>query len=204
MPDLDKELERAVTALMGEYEALKAEQLKRIATRDNIIYLTIGAIGVVVSVSIKDPFQPFALLVPPWICLLLGWLHIINDQKVVDIGTYFKLEMVPMAKRLVGKNVKALGWETFRSEQPRRKGMRLYQFAVKVLAFFVPGAASLSIFLVNYAEWKGKGLALSIVALLEAVLMVGLLFWLDRYISFRNWDGANERRNQPPDVESET
>ncbi len=199
MTELEKD--RALTALMGEYAALKAEQLKRIATRDNIIYLTIGAIGLVVSVSIKEPLEPFALLVPPWICLLLGWLHIINDQKVVDIGIYLKQDMAPIAEQLVGKNGKALGWETFRSEQPRRKGWRPIQLVVKALAFFAPGAVSLSIFFVKYREWEGKGLALTIGAMLEAVLMVILLFWLDRYLSIRNLDGENERRNQPPGTE---
>jgi hypothetical protein len=43
-----------IPVLIQEYIKIKDEQTKRIGFRDNILYVTLGLIGLVVSFSLKD------------------------------------------------------------------------------------------------------------------------------------------------------
>src|SRR5665213_237934 len=54
-----------------EFEKCKAEQMARIAFRDNLVYVTLVAYGGIVAFAAKD--NHLALLVLPWVSLVFGW-----------------------------------------------------------------------------------------------------------------------------------
>jgi hypothetical protein len=59
MSDKDAALE----ILLAEYNCLKAEQTQRIGFRDNLLYVTLGVFGAVVSFAVSDPSHYYAFLV---------------------------------------------------------------------------------------------------------------------------------------------
>ena len=73
-----------------EYEKLKEEQLKRIEFRDQMIYITLGIFGSILSFALSNKTNLYALLVIPWVCLILGWTYIVNDEKISAIGKYIR------------------------------------------------------------------------------------------------------------------
>jgi hypothetical protein len=77
-----------------EYDKLKVEQVQRIGFRDNLLYTTLGEFGAIVSFAVSNPANSYALLVIPWVCLVLGWTYVINDEKISAIGRYIRLTLV--------------------------------------------------------------------------------------------------------------
>jgi hypothetical protein len=57
---------------LKEYDKLKSEQAQR-GFRDNPLYVTLGLFGTIVSFAVSNPTNYHALLVVPWVCLILGW-----------------------------------------------------------------------------------------------------------------------------------
>ena len=70
-----------------EYDKLKVEQIQRIGFRDNLLYTTLGIFGAVVSFAMSNPANTYALLVVPWVCLVLGWTYVVNDEKISAIAS---------------------------------------------------------------------------------------------------------------------
>ena len=81
-----------------EYEKLKEEQLKRIEFRDQMIYITLGIFGGILSFALSNKTNLYALLVIPWVCLILGWTYIVNDEKISAIGKYIRLTLTEKVK----------------------------------------------------------------------------------------------------------
>ena len=173
---------------MMEYQALKDEQSKRIVARDHIIYLTIGAIGFALALVVKDGSY-HGLLVVPWICLMMGWLHIINDQKVIDIRRYFQKHLEPRFKKLLDCETNdVLAWET--GHRSKKTGQRFMHFIVKLAAFCFPGLGASGWYIYHYC--KQAPLLLLVVAWISVFLLLCQMLYLDRYFSLRNTHGCNE------------
>jgi hypothetical protein len=54
-----------IPVLIQEYIKIKDEQTKRIGFRDNILYVTLGLIGLVVSFSLKDTAYYYGFFFDP-------------------------------------------------------------------------------------------------------------------------------------------
>jgi hypothetical protein len=179
---------------MKEYQALKDEQLKRIVARDHVIYLNIGAVGLAFSMVIKDG-SPEGLLIVPWICLMMGWLHIINDQKIIDIAKYFIRTLEPnLKKELKLEENQVLEWETFGKTGKKNWPMRWLYFLIKLAAFFLPGFGALCWYIYRYCA--DKPTIFIVAAWLSGMLLLWEVLYLDRYLSLRNAGGKNERDQQ--------
>lgn len=68
--------------VLAEYQTLKAEQLARIGTRDNLLYATYAAI---VGVALAGAGQARVLLALPAAGVVLGWTYLANDKKITQI-----------------------------------------------------------------------------------------------------------------------
>jgi len=76
---------------LHEYEKCKVEQMVRISFRDNLVYATLAAYGAIVAFAAKD--NHLALLVLPWVSIVLGWGYLVNDEKVSAIGRYIRIDL---------------------------------------------------------------------------------------------------------------
>ena len=158
-------------AHLEEYKALKVEQLKRIAVRDHVIYLTIAAVGLLVSAVDKHP-NGLLLLVIPWIGVLLGWTYLVNDQKVSAIGQYIRNDLDGRLKNLSSASEDLFGWETKHRNDEQRRPRKYMQLIIDVLAFVVPGMIAICVFLIFY----GKDFVLNLLAGAE-ILLLFVLAW---------------------------
>jgi hypothetical protein len=72
---------------LQEYQTLKAEQTARIGFRDNLLYVTIAVFGGILSFTLANK-NYYALLIVPWVCLILGWTYLVNDEKISAISLW--------------------------------------------------------------------------------------------------------------------
>jgi L-asparagine transporter-like permease len=127
-----------------EYEKLKDEQHKRIAFRDQMIYVTLGVIGAVFSFALENPEYNYALLVLPFISIVLGWTYLANDEKISSIGKYLKEILLPK----ISKDLDT--WEDNLKTDKSRKTRKWIQLFVDLAVFCLSGLISiLSFFLVR-------------------------------------------------------
>ncbi|MGA7934965.1 MAG: hypothetical protein WCA35_15570 [Kovacikia sp.] len=79
---------------LQEYGKLKDEQAQRIGFRDNLLYVTLALFGTVLALAMGDKENPDALRVLPWVSLVLGWMCVVNDEKIAAIGRYIRYTLV--------------------------------------------------------------------------------------------------------------
>jgi hypothetical protein len=155
--------------LLEEYRRIGAEQGQRIVLRDNMVYAVILAVAAIAG---GTPFggRAVPLLLPP-VCVVLGWIHLINDEKVSAIGRYIRTDLGPRIAALTG-GAEVLRWETVHRSDRRRRERKALQLGVDVLVFVVPAVAAL----VAYWATLPTAPALIAASLAEAAL-TGLIAW---------------------------
>jgi hypothetical protein len=160
---------------MAEYDKLKAEQTQRIGFRDNLLYVTLGLFGVIIPAAISNPTNYYALLVIPWVCLILGWTYLINDEKISAIGRYIRLTLVEKIKDKTGyTDLESLfGWEIAHRSDPRRSRRKIEQLIIDEITFVISGIIALITFFTLVTK---AAIGLYIFSSLEAILLV-ILGW---------------------------
>lgn len=133
---------------LHEYEKLKDEQTQRIGFRDNLLYVTLGLFGTVISFALSNKTNYYALLVLPWVCLILGWTYLVNDEKISAIGRYIRLNLVEKIRVQTGNTdiESILGWEIAHRNDERRKRRKIEQLIIDQISFVLPGLVGLLAF----------------------------------------------------------
>jgi hypothetical protein len=173
-----------VDVLLREYDALKAEQIQRISTRDNLIYATLLSMAGVAAATLQAGVPALLLLLPP-ACVLLGWTYLVNDQKVSAIGGYIRHRLRPRLESHTGQPV--FGWEAEHRRDRRRRGRKVGQLLVDLLTFVGPAAGAI----VAYAVTPGTRL-LTAVAAAELVAVLALAYQIIRYADMSTVDIQEE------------
>lgn len=127
---------------LNEYNSLKSESAKRIGFRDNLLYVNLTTIGAIVSYAANNPAHYYALLIIPWICFILGWTYVVNDEKISAIGRYVRYNLTDKINQLLEQPQDAVvlfGWEIAHRSDERRLGRKIIQFMVDILTFCVAG-----------------------------------------------------------------
>jgi len=157
--------------LLSEYEKLKDEQLKRIAFRDQMIYISLGAIGSVFSFAVENPKYFIALLILPFITLVLGWTYLVNDEKISSIGKYLKLILIPKINNQKShKHIES--WETYLKKDKKRKLRKGIQLIVDLTVFCVSSIASVTSFFFLENDFSIGYIILSIVILIAVIMLM--------------------------------
>jgi len=167
----DKDL--ILEVFLKEYDKLKSEQTQRIGFRDNLIYVTLGVFGAVVSFAIVNSANYPALLVIPWVCLILGWTYLVNDEKISAIGKYVRLTLVEKVREKTGyTDLESLfGWEIAHRSDSRRKRRKIEQLIVDEITFVVSGIVALVAFWVAVPQ---LAVGMRILSGIELTLLVVL------------------------------
>ena len=132
---------------LREYQTLKAEQTARIGFRDNLLYVTIAVFGGILSFTLANQ-NYYALLVVPWVCLILGWTYLVNDEKISALGRYMRYDLTErIAKLTNNQNIDGIfGWETTHRTDRHRKRRKIEQVIIDQLTFVISGIISLIAF----------------------------------------------------------
>jgi hypothetical protein len=156
---------------LQEYEKLKDEQTQRIGFRDNLLYVTLGVFGTVLTFAVSNKANYYALLVIPWVCLILGWTYLVNDEKITALGRYIRLTLVEKIKQQTGNTdtESIFGWEIAHRNDQRRKRRKIEQLIIDEITFVFSGIAGLVAFwlLVSQPHW-----AIQVLCWIELVLLV--------------------------------
>ncbi|HEY9739706.1 MAG TPA: hypothetical protein V6C90_04370 [Coleofasciculaceae cyanobacterium] len=156
---------------LQEYEKLKDEQTQRIGFRDNLLYVTLGVFGTVVTFAVSNKANYYALIVIPWVCLILGWTYLVNDEKITALGRYIRLTLVEKIKQQTGNTdtESIFGWEIAHRNDQRRKRRKIEQLIIDEITFVFSGIAGLVAFwlLVSQPHW-----AIQVLCWIELVLLV--------------------------------
>jgi hypothetical protein len=158
---------------LKEYDKLKSEQTQRIGFRDNLLYVTLGVFGAVVSFAVSNPANYYAFLVIPWVSLILGWTYVVNDEKISAIGRYIRYKLVDKVKEHTGyKDLETLfGWEIAHRDDKHRKRRKVQQLIVDEITFVFSGIIALVAF---WLLVPAPPIAVTVVALLELLLLIVL------------------------------
>lgn len=103
-----------------EYNSLRAEILKRIELRQQIISITLTLAGLILSFGLTN--DTVALIYPPLAAFLsLGWAQ--NDFRIRDLATYIREHLE--------KGGTGLGYETYiQKNRPKDKRMSAWRVVV--------------------------------------------------------------------------
>jgi hypothetical protein len=170
MSDKQKMLE----VYLKEYEKLKEEQAQRIGFRDNMLYVTLGVFGGILSFAITGKNNYYALFVIPWVCLILGWTYLVNDEKISAIGRYIRLTLVEKIKEQTSytDDVESIfGWEIAHRSDQRRKRRKIEQLIIDEITFVLSGVVALLAFWFLVSQ---PPLAINILWWIELVLLLML------------------------------
>jgi hypothetical protein len=156
-----------------EYDKLKSEQTQRIGFRDNLLYVTLGVFGAVFSYAVSSPSNYYALLVIPWVCLILGWTYLVNDEKISAIGRYIRLTLVEKVKEKTGySDIESIfGWEIAHRSDNRRYRRKIEQLIVDEITFALSGIFALGAFHTSVPQ---AALSINILAIVELLLLIVL------------------------------
>ncbi len=166
--------------LIKEYEKLKDEQYKRIEFRDHMIYLTLAAIGTVFSFALEKPDLNIALLVLPFLCIVLGWTYLSNDEKISAIGNYVRCCLVPkLAEHSSDEKLSLTGhWEDYLRQDKSRRQRKWFQLFVDLSIFCFSGLTSIIAFYLLHDIPNGYHIIISIG---EGLLLLFLGFQFIKY-----------------------
>jgi len=157
--------------LLKEYEKLKDEQSQRIGFRDNMIYVGLVVIGSIVSFALGNPDQNSALLLVPWVCLILGWTYLVNDEKISSIGKYIRTKLDKRIGQIINLPDHMLfGWEVEHRSDKDRFHRKLVQLLIDETAFCLSGISAICFFLVI----NKPPLSIIIVCSIEVILLLGM------------------------------
>ncbi|HEY9803387.1 MAG TPA: hypothetical protein V6D25_23790 [Leptolyngbyaceae cyanobacterium] len=156
---------------LQEYDKLKDEQIKRIGFRDNLLYVTLGLFGGVISFAVSSKSNYYAFLVIPWVCIILGWTYVVNDEKISAIGRYIRLTLVKKIQQETGHSEleSIFGWEIEHRSDKRRRQRKIEQLIVNLITFVISGVVALLAFWFLVPQPPS---AIYILALLEFVLLL--------------------------------
>ena len=171
---------------LNEYVKLKDEQIARMRFRDNLLYVTLVAFGGIISYAIMSEQEQYyyAFLILPWVCLILGWTYLINDEKISAIGRYIRLQLVEKLGPLVQKQPDSLfGWEIAHRDDKWRKPRKYFQLLIDEIVFCLSGCASL--FLFWFMAPKPIPSELLFLFVIEWILLLILGLWIFIYADLR-------------------
>ncbi|MBD2203191.1 hypothetical protein H6G33_17305 [Calothrix sp. FACHB-1219] len=156
---------------LHEYEKLKEEQAQRIGFRDNLLYVTLGVFGAVVSFSVTNKANYYALLVIPWVSLILGWNYLVNDEKISAIGKYIRHKLTEKIKEQTGHpEIESIfGWETVHRSDKNRKRRKIEQLIIDEITFVLSGVIALVAF---WLLVSNPPVAVNILGVLELILLL--------------------------------
>jgi hypothetical protein len=146
---MSDEQKQILDVYLLEYEKLKEEQAQRIGFRDNMLYVTLGVFGGILSFALAGKNNYYGLLVIPWVCLILGWAYLVNDEKITAIGRYIRITLVEKIKKYTGEDEieSIFGWEIAHRSDKRRIRRKIEQLIIDEMTFVVSGISGLVAFL---------------------------------------------------------
>ena len=168
-----------------EYHKLKDEQVRRIDYRDRLVDVHLVVVGAAIGWALTHHAY-HVFLVIPWVCLILGWAYLVNDDRVGAIGEYIRIHLTPLLREVVGQSDAGLfSWEIIHRTDKHRTERKVWQFVVDLIEFVFSGFLALGLF-VWFESGANFGIWLLVAAEAVMLLLLGAQFF--RYGDFARGD----------------
>lgn len=174
--------------LLAEYNVLKTEQGQRIGFRDNMIYVTLGSFGAILSFAIAEKINYHAMLLIPWICVILGWTYLVNDEKISAIGQYIREDLRAKIQGQLGEGSGLLGWEGYHRGDHRRKRRKFEQLIIDLTTFVFSGISALIFFWLSVDDLS---IGIGLLSIVELIFLLILGFEILVYADLKKSSAAN-------------
>lgn len=125
-----------VEILLHEYDALKAEQIERIKTRNGYMGATLLVVLAAAGGALQADQAALLLVIPP-VCAVAGWYWLREDLQIVAIRRHIREKLAPRLAQEAGEPV--LLWEA----DDRSMTSRIAQAVANMITFVVPGLAAI-------------------------------------------------------------
>jgi len=155
--------------LLLEYDKLKEEQNSRISMRDSLIYISLGIFGAIFSFTMTNQSFMYTLLLIPPLSVILSWLYISNDSKILEIKKYIKNNLEPKIVKLFPDKVEIFEWEKAYRDNSFKKLKKVIQFFLEEITFSLSAISALVTFFVFTKE---------ITFILSLVIFIDVIFIL--------------------------
>jgi len=189
--------EARLLSYLEEYVKLKDEQIARMRFRDNLLYVSLVAFGGIISYAITDQSHYYAFLILPWVCFILGWTYLVNDEKISAIGKYIREHFTKQVAKLVEikpENIESesfFGWEIAHRGDDLRIPRKKFQRLVDEITFC--GSGVIAVISFWFLAWKDiissapiwVSLFLSILSIFELWLLFRIDQWIIKYADFK-------------------
>jgi hypothetical protein len=160
-----------VDVYLAEYNRLKDEQRARIIARDHLMYITLTVVAAIAFFAFDGPSpRPSALLLLPPAGFILGWIYLINDWKVSDIGRYIRINLTD-ALNSCTRSDGLLAWESVHKRRTHRRRRKLVQISVDLLVFCIPGCVAIAAYAITTPARSVLLLTISCLELLTLALL---------------------------------
>lgn len=170
--------DHTLALFIEEYKALKEEQKSRIGFRDNLLYVTLTVFGGIFAFAVSNQSNYYSFLVIPWICVILGWTYLVNDEKITAIGSYIRQTLKPQIVQFLDTKEDAIfGWEKQHRSDRHRARRKLEQLIIDELTFTISGLVALIAFTtlvpnLSFAVWLLVGAEMLVLAILGIEIFV--------------------------------
>lgn len=171
MTDSNEGKQQVLEVYLHEYDKLKDEQTSRVGFRDNLLYVTLTVYGALIAFALSNTDLIHGLLVLPWVCLILGWSYLTNDEKISAIGRYIRYDLTDKINQKLNPSEResTLGWEIAHRNDKRRSRRKIEQFIIDLIAFVLSGITAVILYLflapnLSPAVW--------IIAVIDNVLLI--------------------------------
>jgi len=117
----------AVSVLLAQFEALRAEIASRSQAQASMMQLTITALGAIAALAFSEHGEKLMLLVVPIVSAILGLIWIDHAANITNLGNFIRTEIMPALKAAAGMaNLPDYEVAVVRYEQKRSAVMRLF------------------------------------------------------------------------------
>jgi hypothetical protein len=159
-----------MSALVAEFNAMRAEILFRATSQATLVQLNITAAGTVAVFALADGARAPTMIIIPILSPILGILWLDHDATILKLGRFIKMSLKPACNAVAGFNLP--DYEKYADDADTLPAPRfaILNFTIAVFATF--GFLPLAALVYVISTWEGK---LSSLAFLTPTLLAVLL-----------------------------
>jgi hypothetical protein len=187
-----------MSALVAEFNAMRAEILFRATSQATLMQLNITAAGTVAFFALADGARALTMIIIPILSPILGILWLDHDATILKLGRFIKTDLKPTCNAVANFNLPDYERYAEGADALPAPRFAILNFTIAVFATF--GFLPLAALVYVISTWKGKlsspaFLALSLMAVL--LLLAFFIQFARRFgISSSKWAGS--KKPTPP------
>jgi hypothetical protein len=154
----NEQIQLAVHVHLAEFSALRQEMLEMIKWRDQLVFLSLGISGTLISFAFSEQDRVISLmsrrmalyLVSP-LATTIGALWLVIAARIYRIGVYIGDVLAPALNELIStpSSLEVFGWQSSSHRLMKKWHRRLLEWAVLLCAFVFAGVVAQYIILSN-------------------------------------------------------